>query len=84
MEPITVKFEPNFLQDIENVMKRHRYGTKSEFIREAIREKVRDLEKEDALARVRKLYGSSTRKTTDTQLRKAREEAFKELRQELK
>ena len=78
-----MKLEDTFLEDIEEVMKKHRYTTKTEFIREAIRDKIRELEKEEALLRVKKLYGSSKRKTTDEQLHIAREKAFKELEKEL-
>ena len=65
-------------------MKKHRYTTKTEFIREAIREKIKDLEKEELLLRAKKLYGSSKRKTTDAQLHAAGEKAFRELERELK
>lgn len=82
MEPITIRFEDTFLEDIEKVMKKHRYATVSEFVREAIRERIKDLEKEEALARVRKLYGASKRKTTDEELHKAGEEAVKEIEKE--
>jgi len=44
-----LKQEDSFLKDIETSMRRHRYTTKTEFIREAIRDKIRDLEKEEAL-----------------------------------
>ncbi len=40
MEPITIKLENEFLKDMEKVMRKNRYATKSEFIREAIREKI--------------------------------------------
>ncbi len=79
MEAISLKLEETFLEDIEDVMKRHRYTTKTEFIREAIRDKIKELEKEDLLLKARKLYGASKRKTTDEQLHKAGEKAFKEL-----
>ncbi|MFQ5531757.1 MAG: ribbon-helix-helix domain-containing protein [Candidatus Nanoarchaeia archaeon] len=82
MEPVTIRFEDNFLHDMEKIMKKHRYATKTEFIREAIREKIKELEKEEALARVRKIYGASKRKTTDEELHKAREEVSEELRRE--
>ena len=82
MEPITIRFENSFLKDLEKIMKKHRYSTKAEFIREAIREKIKDLEKEEALARVRRLYGASKRKTTDDNLDRAREEVSKELMEE--
>ncbi len=83
MEAISLKLEDSFLEDIEGIMKKHRYTTKTEFIREAIRDKIRELEKEEALLRVKRIYGSSKRKTTDEQLHKAGEKAFRELKKEL-
>tara|TARA_Y100000034_G_C6546749_1_gene236070 strand:- start:174 stop:434 length:261 start_codon:yes stop_codon:yes gene_type:complete len=82
MEPVTIKFEDNFLRDIEKIMIKHRYATKSEFIREAIREKVKDLEKEEVLRNVDRLFGSSKHKTTDEDLHKAGERAIQELMKE--
>ena len=84
MEAVSLKLEDKFLQDIEKTMKRHRYTTKTEFIREAIRDKIIDLEKEEALIRAKKLYGASKRKTTDEDIHKAGERAFEELDKELK
>lgn len=79
MEPVTIRFENNFLRDIEKIMKKNRYSTKTEFIREAVREKIKELEKEELLRRVDELFGSSKHKTTDEQLHEAREKAFKKL-----
>ena len=79
METVSVKFEDNFLGDIEKTMKKHRYSTKTEFIREAIRDKINDLEKEELLKNIKKLYGSSKRKTTDKELHIAGEKVFKSL-----
>ncbi len=79
METVCIKLEQDFLTDIETVMKEHRYATKTEFIREAVRDKIKDLEKEKLLLNARKLYGSSKRKTTDKQLHEAGEKVFKEL-----
>lgn len=84
MESVSLKLENEFLEDIENIMKKHRYTTKTEFIREAIRDKIKDLEKEELLLRAKKLYGASKRKTTDEELHKAGEKAFRELERELK
>lgn len=82
MEPVTIRFENEFIKDIEKIMKKYRYSTISEFVREAIRERIKELEKEEALARVRKLYGASKRKTTDEELDKARIEVSNELMKE--
>lgn len=82
METVSVKFEEEFLTDIEKTMKKHRYTTKTEFIREAIRDKIKDLEKEEALARVRSLYGKGAKKhknLINKDIHKAREELLKEL-----
>ena len=79
MEPVSVKFEDGFLHDMEKIMKKHRYATKTEFIREAVREKIKDLEKEEVLLRVDKLFGSSKHKTTDEQLHAAGEKAIEQL-----
>ncbi len=47
MESISLKLEREFLKAIEAVMKKHNYMTKTEFIREAIREKVKKLEEKE-------------------------------------
>ena len=65
MKAISLKLEDSFLSEIDKVMSKHRYMTKTEFIREAIRDKIKDLEKEEALLRLEKAYGASKRKTTD-------------------
>ena len=49
MENISLKLETGFLHAIEKVMKRHNYMTKTEFIRESIRDKIRRLEEEEIL-----------------------------------
>jgi len=47
MENISLKLESNFLRAIEKVMKKHNYMTKTEFIRESIRDKIRKLEEKE-------------------------------------
>jgi len=80
-----VRFEEDFVHDIENVMKEHRYSTKTEFIREAVRDKIKDLEKEDALLRLQHVYGAGkkSRNVTKDDLNKAGEEAVKEIAKSL-
>jgi len=50
MENVSLKIEENFLKAIEAVMKKHNYMTKTEFIRESIRDKIRELEEKEILA----------------------------------
>ena len=47
MENMSLKLERNFLQAIEKVMKKHNYMTKTEFVREAIRDKIKKLEEKE-------------------------------------
>ncbi len=50
MENISLKLEKEFRKAMEELMKKHNYMTKTEFIREAIREKMKKLEeKEDSM-----------------------------------
>ena len=84
MEAVSLKLVGEFLKDMEKIMKRHRYTTKTEFIREAIRDKIKDMEKEELLLKAKMLYGASKRKTTDEDVHKAGEKAFKELEREFR
>jgi len=79
MESISLKLESGFLQDIEKTIKKNRYSTKTEFIRAAIRDKINELEKEETLKKIDKIFGSSKHRTTDEDLHKAGEKAFKQL-----
>ncbi len=49
MENVSLKLERNFLEAIERVMKKHNYMTKTEFIRESIRDKIRKLEEKEII-----------------------------------
>ena len=49
MKNVSLKVEENFMNAINKVMKRHNYMTKTEFIREAIRDKIRKLEEKEIL-----------------------------------
>jgi metal-responsive CopG/Arc/MetJ family transcriptional regulator len=49
MENMSLKLEGNFLKAIEAIMKKHNYMTKTEFVREAIRDKIRKLEEREIM-----------------------------------
>lgn len=49
MENVSLKLEEGFLRAIEKVMKKHNYMTKTEFIRESIRDKIRKLEEKEII-----------------------------------
>ena len=79
METISLKLENELLHEIDSKLVKNRYSTRTEFIRDAIREKLSELEKEELLRAVAKSKGASKHKTTDEQLHKAREIAFSKL-----
>lgn len=58
METISLKMEKNLLSEIDNTIKNHRYSTRTEFIRDAIRAKLSDLEKEDIIKKLAAFKGS--------------------------
>ena len=76
MESITIKVEKELSQEIEKAMKPD-YTTKTEFIREAIRDKIKRIRKEKAIDELKKYFGKSKVKTTYEQERKIREEVGK-------
>ncbi|MEK6967228.1 MAG: ribbon-helix-helix domain-containing protein [Nanoarchaeota archaeon] len=76
METITIKMEGSLLEEIDQKLREHRYSTRTEFIRDAIRKKLSDLEKEEVLRNLADLRGHSKRKTSDYKVHFAREKAF--------
>jgi len=76
MQAITVKMEDKLLEEIDQKLQGHRYSTRTEFIRDAIREKLSEIEKEELLKKLAHLRGSSKRRTSDEDLHKAGEKAF--------
>ena len=84
LEAISLKLEKNLLNEIDQKITKHRYSTRTEFIRDAIREKLSELEKQELLNAVSKLRGISKRKTTDEQLHEARERLVKKYENKFK
>ena len=79
MEMINVKVERKLLNEIDRNLSRHRYTTRSEFVREAVRDKLTELEKKKLLEHTARIFGSSKHKTTDEQLHKVREQMSKDM-----
>ena len=81
MESITIKVDETMAKEIEKAMK-PLYSTKTEFIREAIRDKINKAEKDALIKQVMALKGSSKTKTSDAELRRIRIEAGEEYMRE--
>jgi len=84
MDTISIRLDEGMTQLLEETMKKYHFATITEFVRTAIRDKIKELEKETILMNVSKLAGSSKRKTTDEQLHQAGERAFKILENKFK
>jgi len=82
METISIRCEENLARDIERAMKERRYATKTEFIREAIRDKLDGMDKEKGYAWLKRIYGMGKdkgRNITDEDIHRAGKEAMKEI-----
>jgi len=77
MEIVSLKMEKELLQEIDSKLKNNRYATRTEFIRDAIRDKLNELEKEDVIRKLAALKGSLKGKVRMSD-EKAREAVFKE------
>jgi len=83
-EMITVKLEDKFLDEIDTVVKKEGYQNRTEFIRNALREKVDEAKLKEAMMSIAHLKGASKRKTTEKEFEEIREKAFNELSKRLK
>ncbi len=79
-----MKLEEKLLNEIDQKLAKNRYSTRTEFIRDAIREKLSDLERDEILRELVKLKGSSKKRTSDERLHEAREKAFEILESKVK
>jgi metal-responsive CopG/Arc/MetJ family transcriptional regulator len=74
MQSITIKVEDAFAKEIDLALNPD-YSTKTEFIREAIRDKIALIRRERI---IRTVWGSAQKKVSDKSLRQTREAVGKE------
>lgn len=79
MVMITLKLEQSFLNNVDEVVKDYGYQNRTEFIRNALREKINDEKMKEAMISIARLKGASKKKTTEKEYRANREQAFEEL-----
>ncbi len=79
MEVVSVKFQENVLKKIDSSMSRHNFNSRTEFIREAVRDKLEELNREELIQEFMKMKGKSKKKTTYEENRRTREEVGREL-----
>ena len=78
-EMITLKLERGFLKDIDNTVKKKHYQSRTEFIRDAVREKLEKLDLQWRLEQLKKLIGSSKKRTTPEEYERMREKSFEKI-----
>ncbi len=83
MEVVTVKFQEGVLKSIDKSITKHNFNSRTEFIREAVRDKLEDLSKDELVREFLKFRGKANKKTTYTENRKTREVISKELMERL-
>ncbi|MCK5283877.1 MAG: ribbon-helix-helix protein, CopG family [Nanoarchaeota archaeon] len=83
METVSVKFQEDVLSRIDKSIAGHNFNSRTEFIREAVRDKLSELSKEDLIQEFLKFKGKAKKKTTYEENMKTKEEASKELMAEL-
>lgn len=83
-EMITVKLEDRFLDNIDSIVKKEGYQSRTEFIRNALREKVEASKLKEVMAELSHLKGASKKKTSDEKLESIRERAFEEIDKKFK
>ena len=83
-EMITVKMDNIFLGEVDNVVKNEGYQNRTEFIRNALREKVEEIKLKKAMMELAHLKGSVKKKTTEEDYEKIRAKAFDEISKKLR
>ncbi|MDD3174946.1 MAG: ribbon-helix-helix domain-containing protein [Candidatus Nanoarchaeia archaeon] len=77
-EMISLKLEGNFLKEIDKVVQKENYHNRTEFIRNALREKIDKEKYKEAMEEIKKsILGKAKRKTTEEEYEYMRENAYK-------
>jgi len=82
-ELVTFKMEHDFLEDVDRTAKSAGFQNRTEFIRNALREKVEEVKLKQAMMTLSKLRGKAPRKTTDKERAKIREKVFQEFEKKI-
>ena len=81
---ISLKLEDSFLDNVDDIVKKEGYQSRTEFIRNALREKVEAAKLRQAMLEISHLKGASKKKTSDKELERIREKAFEEIDKKLR
>lgn len=82
-ELVTFKLDDKFLSEVDATAKKSGFGSRTEFIRNALREKVDEIKLKQALIATAHLKGALKKKITDEDIHRVREEVFKRIEKTL-
>ena len=82
MEAVSLKLDENMLHNIDGSLKKNNYSTRTEFIRDAIRDKLDDLRREKMAQEFLKFKGRAKKKTTYEQNKKTAQEVMMKIAKE--
>ncbi len=81
---ITLKLEESFLKKIDAVVEKENYQNRTEFIRNALREKLEDVKVKEAMLEIAHLKGTAKKKISEEEYEKVRQQVFNEFDKRLK
>jgi len=81
-EMITMKMENNFLKEVDDIVKTQGFQNRTEFIRNALRDKIEEIKLKKAMMKLADFKGIS-KKSNDEQYEKIRSEAFEKISKKL-
>lgn len=79
METVSIRFQEEVLKRIDDIISGHNFNSRTEFIREAVRDKLSELSKDELVNEFLKFKGKAKNKTTYEQNIKTKEAVSKEL-----
>ena len=81
MEIVSVKFQEDVLKKIDQNIKRHNFNSRTEFIREAVRDKLSSLNREELIEEFMRFKGKG-KKTTREENKRTQDLVLKQLAKE--
>lgn len=81
MKTVSLKIADTILEDIDSFLEEHYFSTRTEFIREAIRDKIQVLESQRFEQEMRKFFRENKSQMLKKQFLEAHGDVFQELEQ---
>ena len=78
-ELVTFKMDFDLLKEVDKTSSAAGFHSRTEFIREALREKIEEIKLKQAMIKLANLRGRSARRTSDEKLHQIREKVFEDL-----